>query len=91
MPIVPTRLATPLLVLGLWACGADAPDGAQSGTTAELGPVDGHQLAAVDLDRVQVGDTAPDFALESYDDGVVALSDFRGEKDVVLVFFRGHW
>ena len=67
---------------------ARAEGGSPSG---DLGPVDGHDLPPVDLDRVQVGDTAPDFALQSYDDGVVALSDFRGEKDVVLVFYRGHW
>lgn len=38
-----------------------------------------------------VGDMAPDFSLESYDDGVLTLSGFQGTKDVVLVFCRGHW
>jgi peroxiredoxin len=53
--------------------------------------VDGRELPPVDTGRVAVGDTAPDFALESYEGPVVALSDFRGAREVVLVFYRGHW
>jgi len=56
-----------------------------------LGPVDGHDLPGVDLDRIQVGDTAPDFSLESYGGEIVTLSDYRGQQDVILVFYRGHW
>lgn len=66
------------------ACGTEAP-------RVALGPVDGLELPAADTGRVAVGDTAPDFALQSYDDGVIRLSDFRGEKDVILVFYRGYW
>jgi len=57
----------------------------------QLGPVDGHDLPAEELDRVSVGDEAPDFTLRAYSGGVVRLSDFREKKDVVLVFYRGHW
>ncbi len=56
-----------------------------------LGPLDGHDLAPTQLDRVSVGDVAPDFALRSLDGGVVRLSDYRGSHRVVLVFYRGHW
>ena len=56
-----------------------------------LGPVDGTELPPADTGRVAVGDVAPDFALASYDGGVVRLSDFRGKKDVILVFYRGYW
>lgn len=59
--------------------------------SSALGPVDGHDLPAVDTGRVAVGDTAPDFALESFRGGRVALTDFRGERDIVLVFYRGRW
>jgi peroxiredoxin Q/BCP len=38
-----------------------------------------------------VGSIAPDFTLESKDGGTVTLSQFRGKKAVVLVFYRGHW
>ena len=81
------------------ACGdgeppaADAPEPEEPGVTAEaaLGPHDARDLPPVDLDRVGVGDTAPDFTLASYEGGPVTLSDFRGERDVILVFYRGHW
>lgn len=70
------------------ACGVDSPGSADD---ARLGPADGLDLPPADLDRVAVGDEAPDFRLESLRRGPLALSDFRGEKDVVLVFYRGHW
>jgi hypothetical protein len=56
-----------------------------------LGPVDGHDLAAQDLERIQVGQTPPDFTLASLAGPNVTLSSFQGEKNVVLVFYRGHW
>jgi peroxiredoxin len=34
-----------------------------------------------------VGDTAPDFELQSTQGEKVKLSDFRGQKNVVLAFF----
>jgi peroxiredoxin len=36
---------------------------------------------------VEIGDEAPDFALEDQDRQVVRLSDFRGRKNVVVVFY----
>lgn len=56
-----------------------------------LGPVDGEDLPPTDLERVAVGDRAPDFSLLAYSGDVISLSDYRGEKNVVLVFYRGHW
>jgi peroxiredoxin len=53
--------------------------------------VDGHDLAAQDLERVQVGQTPPDFTLTSLAGANVTLSSFQGQKNVVLVFYRGHW
>lgn len=58
---------------------------------AQLGPRDKADLRATDLERVKVGDTAPDFTLENMDGRAISLSDFRGRKNVVLVFYRGHW
>lgn len=57
----------------------------------QLGPVDGRDLPPTDVERVSVGDTAPDFSLRALAGQVVSLSDFRAEKQVVLVFYRGHW
>ncbi|WP_217142604.1 peroxiredoxin [Streptomyces sp. AC627_RSS907] len=36
---------------------------------------------------IQVGDTAPDFALKDNHGATVRLSDFRGRKNVVLLFY----
>jgi peroxiredoxin (alkyl hydroperoxide reductase subunit C) len=56
-----------------------------------LGPVDGPTDPRTDLSRVKVGDPAPDFTLESLDGRYITLSDFRAQKNVVLVFYRGYW
>jgi len=59
--------------------------------TARLGPKDGGDLRAIELGRVKVGQAAPDFTLEQTDGKAITLSDFRGKKSVVLVFYRGYW
>ena len=56
-----------------------------------LGPADGHDLARQDLERVAVGTAAPDFSLRALAGSVETLSSYRGSKNVVLVFYRGHW
>lgn len=61
------------------------------GQETMLGPVDGLDLPATDVDRIAVGDTAPDFTLQRHGGGTVTLSEYRGKKNVVLVFYRGHW
>ena len=58
---------------------------------AELGPNDSPDLAPTDLNRIKVGQPAPDFSLENSDGNVITLADFRGKKTVVLVFYRGYW
>jgi cytochrome oxidase Cu insertion factor (SCO1/SenC/PrrC family) len=42
-------------------------------------------------ERVGAGSTPPDFTLEDKDGRAYTLSDFRGKKSVVLVFYRGHF
>lgn len=47
------------------------------------------QLAEFDvaqIDSARVGELAPDFELSELDRGVYRLSDFRGKKNVVLIF-----
>ncbi len=56
-----------------------------------LGPRDGEDLPPTEMDRVKVGDVAPDFTLESHSDGVITLSDYQRDKNVILVFYRGFW
>ncbi len=36
---------------------------------------------------IQPGQEAPDFALDSHDQEKVALSSFKGSKNVLLVFY----
>lgn len=74
------------LVLALAGSGQLGPQQAPA-----LGPKDGPTDPPSDLNRVKVGDLAPDFTLEALDGKVVTLSSYRGHKNVVLVFYRGHW
>jgi cytochrome oxidase Cu insertion factor (SCO1/SenC/PrrC family) len=64
---------------------------ANTAVLAQLGPKDGPNLPPTDLERVKVGQPAPDFTLENMDGKPVSLSDFRGKQSVVLVFYRGQW
>jgi len=94
-------LVTACVALAVVACGTDAPaddarsDAATNAVAGEgartLGPADGRELPRADLGRVAVGDVAPDFSLMSYRGDVLTLSENRGVRDVLLVFYRGHW
>ena len=79
--VLPTRILAIFFALLILR----APVGAQ------LGPKDGADLAPTDLNRIKVGQAAPDFTLEAADGKLITLSDFRGKKNVVLVFYRGYW
>jgi cytochrome oxidase Cu insertion factor (SCO1/SenC/PrrC family) len=79
--VVTTRIVTLLFALLLLSTPA----------SAQLGPKDGADLAPTDLNRIKVGQAAPDFALQDTDGKAITLSDFRDKKSVVLVFYRGYW
>ena len=66
-------------------------EAAQEAAQVALGPVDGHDLPPADLERVLSGSPAPDFTALSSTGEPITLSDYRGEKDVILFFYRGHW
>jgi cytochrome oxidase Cu insertion factor (SCO1/SenC/PrrC family) len=78
-----SKLAVAVALLA--ACAAEEQ------TPVQLGPVDGFDLPPTEIDRVTVGSMAPDFSLEAMNNDTLTLSDFRGQKNVVLVFYRGHW
>jgi len=44
-----------------------------------------------DLERIKPGMPAPDFALTNHDGVTHRLSEFKGKKTVVLVFYRGYF
>jgi hypothetical protein len=86
------------LMLGIWLVQrSPAPAGPQTAAelgaeaAPQLGPHDGRDLSGLDTGRVAVGDVAPDFSLTTYAGPVTTLSDYRGEKNVILVFYRGYW
>ncbi len=58
---------------------------------AQLGPKDSTDLSPTDLQRIKVKQPAPDFTLEDMEGKSITLSEFRGKKTVVLVFYRGYW
>jgi cytochrome oxidase Cu insertion factor (SCO1/SenC/PrrC family) len=57
----------------------------------QLGPLDGVGLPVTDIDRVQVGQVAPDFRLVDEQGTIHQLSQYRGKKNIVLVVYRGYW
>jgi hypothetical protein len=85
------RLATALLATLALLGGCVADDGAEQPRQVTLGPADGRDLPGTDLDRVTAGDVAPDFSLVSLAGPVFTLSEFLGQRNVVLVFYRGWW
>ena len=72
------------IALFLWLGGITRP-------VFALGPVDGSGLPPTDLERVKVGSPTPDFTLEDEKGKPLTLSQLRDKKNVVLVFYRGHW
>ena len=44
-----------------------------------------------DLERIKEGTAAPDFALEDINSNIVRLSDYKGKKNVILIFYRGYF
>ncbi len=41
------------------------------------------------MSRVEVNTPAPEFELADFNGNIVKLADFRGQKNVILVFNRG--
>ena len=68
-----------------------SPNAQLVGQETELGPVDGHDLEPTDLERIVAGVEAPDFTVVTLAGEALTLSDLRGDKNVVLFFYRGHW
>jgi cytochrome oxidase Cu insertion factor (SCO1/SenC/PrrC family) len=74
-----------------WAAASLALFISAAPAMAQLGPKDAVSGPATELERVKVGQPAPDFSLENVEGKPVVLSDFRDKKSVVLVFYRGYW
>lgn len=71
------------------ACGIAAPSPADSPAPAVAVTVSPALPSATTATTNH--NLAPDFTLPSAAGGVVTLSQFRGNKSVVLVFYRAYW
>ena len=83
-------LATGVLLTAVAMVGPSAVQDAGAGPN----PVDsrhGSPEAGAAQAAVEVGSGAPDIILESIDGDSLRLSGLQGDKNVILVFFRGTW
>ena len=91
-------IALSLAVLGVAACGAsegpatEAPPATAESTTAPTAATSSgeSETSATDEPEPQ-GDSAPMFTLPNAAGQNVSLASFAGDKNVVLVFYRGFW
>ena len=84
----PWIFSTLLLAITLGVVSIDGPIGSWQ---TQLGPRDGSDLSATDLDRIKIGTSAPDFTLNDHTGKPITLSSYRDKKAIVLVFYRGYW
>ena len=80
-----TLFAASSILLGVLGGPGLAQVPAGGGGPVEAGP------AAGSGERIRVGEAAPDFTLAASDGSTHRLSELRGGKNLVLVFFRGTW
>ena len=84
-----------LLIMGLLLTAAavmspvSASD-ADAGSLPAAPTLAGHEAISPQV-TVRVGSEAPEIALDSVDGEALSLSSLRGDKNVILVFFRGTW
>lgn len=76
MRMRPAPLFLVLLLIVLLLAGGCASGGDTSGGAT-----------ATEQNGLEVGTTAPDFRLKNQDQTTVALSDYKGSKNVILVFY----
>lgn len=75
------------------ACQSSSQPGASPTAAPAAGPVPSasYDPSWTDLNRIKTNTLAPDFALEDQTGKTHKLSDYRGKKTVVLVFYRGYF
>lgn len=70
-------LMTVAMMAALILGGCSSGTGTSSGTDGEYGEQNG----------LEIGTAAPDFRLKNHEQQTVALSDYKGIKNVILVFY----
>ena len=69
-----------LAILSLASLVISGCNGASTADTGSTGDV-------IEQEGLEVGTAAPDFRLKNQDQTTVALSDYTGTKNVILVFY----
>ena len=78
------KTACQAFILFILACALDE-------AVLKWSTVNASEVQATDLERIQIGKAVPDFSLESVDGNWIKLSNYQDRKNVILVFYRGHW
>ncbi len=76
------QLIAGMFILVMAACHTDPADNLS---------IHAKYFSDVEGINIQVGHPAPDFSLPDSDGNTVRLTDYRGKKNVMLVFYRGSW
>ena len=85
-------VALSLLLVALAACGTSSESAQESPAATAASPAtEAAQIASDTAETEPQGDIAPEFKLPSGTGGTVSLASFAGDKNVVVVFYRGFW
>ena len=83
--------ATFLVTLLIAACGTAAEPVAEESRSHPPTHVQEGEGAAASGSVTSAANVAPDFQLPSASGETLSLASFAGDKNVVLVFYRGFW
>ena len=85
-------IALSLAVLGVAACGSSEEPATEAPAAAAESTSESTVATATPSGESEPqGDIAPMFTLPSASGDEVSLESFAGDKNVVLVFYRGFW
>ncbi len=79
-----------VVLAGCWSSDHNVANSSAT-PTSSASPSSSYDPILTDLNRVKQGAFAPDFELEDINGKKIRLSDYRGQKYVVMVFYRGYF
>ncbi len=87
LPLAATFLVTVMIA----ACGTAAEPAAEESQSPSAAQVQDGEGSAAPGAAISVASVAPQFTLPSAGGDTFDLAAFAGDKNVVLVFYRGFW
>jgi cytochrome oxidase Cu insertion factor (SCO1/SenC/PrrC family) len=85
-------VALSLAILATAACGGSSDSaGETTRATAEPAGTEANESTSATAATEPQGEIAPKFELPSGTGEAISLASFAGDKNVVLVFYRGFW